>query len=100
MVIMQRPITIALIQLAWTGDRGSMQEQYRTLIRQALERGVEEQMEATKQVLVEIGQREHHFKGVLGKPPVLFQIFDARLELRELFVVINAHQPGLRIAPF
>ena len=32
---------IALIQLAWTGDRSSMQEQYHMLIGQALERGAQ-----------------------------------------------------------
>ena len=36
---MQQPIRIALIQLAFSGDRISMQLQYRTFIREAVERG-------------------------------------------------------------
>ena len=36
---MQNPIKIALIQLAWSGDRASMQAQYRMLIGEAIERG-------------------------------------------------------------
>lgn len=38
---MQKTIRLALIQLAWSGDRESMRAQYRVLVAEAVERGAE-----------------------------------------------------------
>ena len=38
---MQAPIRIALVQLAWSGEPASMQNQYRELVREAVEAGAE-----------------------------------------------------------